>query len=124
MDGWPERTPRFPAGLNGPSWALYPFTLYLKVWAETAGMMAGMIHRWAVIIALAGGLAGSRGQSTGFEPGSILDSIRVGSAPDETYALYVPNGYDPNSPSPIVFIFDPAARGRHAVEFFIPAAER
>ena len=70
-----------------------------------------------------GGMAAGSSQSMP-ERGTIVDSLRVDNTPKETYALYLPTGYDPAVPAPIVFIFDPAARGRHAVEFFIPAAER
>jgi len=86
--------------------------------------MSGILNRWGFIMALAIGLASGHGQSVGFERGTILDSVKVGDSPLETYALYLPKGYNPEEPAPIVFIFDPAARGRFAVDFFIPAAEQ
>lgn len=55
--------------------------------------------------------------------GVVLDSIPVTSDSTETYALYLPTNYNPKEPSPIVFIFHPAAQGRYGIEPFIPASE-
>ena len=56
--------------------------------------------------------------------GILTDSVPVVQDADETYALYLPSGYDPQFPSPIVFIFDPAARGVIGLQPFIEAAEK
>lgn len=86
--------------------------------------MAGTLSRIAVCVTLICGLVAARSQSAGPAQGTVLDSLRVGQRPSETYALYLPMRYDPAVPAPVVFIFDPAARGRVAVELFIPASER
>ncbi len=56
--------------------------------------------------------------------GILTDSVPVMQNSDESYALYLPSDYDPQSPSPIVFIFDPAARGVIGLQPFIEAAEK
>ncbi|MFS4469034.1 hypothetical protein [Maribacter sp. 2210JD10-5] len=60
---------------------------------------------------------------TAFEKGMVLDSIPVPNT-KETFAIYLPTQYNPNEPSPIVFIFEPAARGRIGIEPFVLASEK
>jgi len=64
------------------------------------------------------------GQEKKIETGEIIDSISVGTTSDESYALYLPRAYDPNELSSIIFIFDPAARGKIGIHPFIKAAEK
>ena len=63
-------------------------------------------------------------QDLNFEKGMLLDTIAVEQSPNESYALYLPDLYDKQLPSGIIFIFDPAGRGRHGIEPFIPASEK
>ena len=58
------------------------------------------------------------------EKGVILDSLTVPGSQNETFALYLPESYTPNSLSPIVFIFDPVARGTIGIKPFVLAAEK
>jgi predicted esterase len=44
--------------------------------------------------------------------------------PDQTYALYLPSTYTPDKKWPVVYAFDPAARGNQPVELMRDAAER
>lgn len=55
--------------------------------------------------------------------GIINDSVRVTNAPNESYAIYFPKKYDFRTPSALVFIFEPDARGKMGIEPFILAAE-
>ena len=59
-----------------------------------------------------------------FEKGQIVDSIAVKEAKDETFALYLPQNFDAKAPSPIVFIFEPGARGKIGISPFISASEK
>lgn len=59
-----------------------------------------------------------------FPNGEIVDSIAVSKTFNETFALYLPTNYKPNTLSPVVFIFDPAARGKTGIKPFIKAAEK
>ena len=58
-----------------------------------------------------------------FMKGSIIDSVFINDKSGESFALYLPAKYDSSINSPIVFIFDPAARGKTGIEPFIRAAE-
>jgi len=44
--------------------------------------------------------------------------------PDETYALYLPSGYNPHQRWPIIYAFDPDGRGEVPVQLMKVAAER
>ncbi|RKR08582.1 hypothetical protein C8C83_0165 [Flavobacterium sp. 90] len=57
------------------------------------------------------------------QTGIIIDSVKVASAPTESYAIYFPKKYDAKTPLALVFIFEPAARGKIGIEPFILAAE-
>ena len=63
-------------------------------------------------------------QVSDFSIGEIVDSIAVNKTSNETFALYLPSNYKPNTLSPIVFIFDPAARGKIGIHPFIKASEK
>ncbi len=56
--------------------------------------------------------------------GRVLDSIPVSQNTTESFALYLPKTYNPNISSPIVFIFHPAAEGKHGIHWFIKSAEQ
>ena len=53
--------------------------------------------------------------------GKVIDSIAVNDT--LSYALYLPTKFDVEKKWPIIFAFDPAARGRMGVSPFIEAAE-
>ncbi|MTH14179.1 hypothetical protein [Flavobacterium sp. LC2016-01] len=57
------------------------------------------------------------------QTGVVIDSVKIATAPTESYAIYFPKKYDAKTPLPLVFIFDPAARGKKGIEPFILAAE-
>ncbi len=63
-------------------------------------------------------------QADPYPLGVVIDSVVVTAQPGESFALYLPTAYRENEPSPVVFIFDPAARGRQGIRGFIKAAER
>lgn len=69
-------------------------------------------------------LAVCLGQGGDFKKGVIIDSLALKDAPNETYALYLPNSYKANQLSPIVFIFDPSGRARNGIGHFVKAAEK
>ena len=56
--------------------------------------------------------------------GVVTDSVPVPGSSGESYAVYLPSSYDGQREYPVVFTFDPAARGKTAVTHFIPAAEK
>ncbi len=56
--------------------------------------------------------------------GVLLPEVVSQQHSDQTYALYLPSAYAPNKKWPIVYAFDPAARGRMPVELMKDAAEK
>jgi hypothetical protein len=61
-------------------------------------------------------------QNVDFKTGSIIDSVKIKNSTD-TFTLYLPKKFDENEPASIVFIFEPAARGKIGIQPFIEAAE-
>ena len=59
-----------------------------------------------------------------FDRGKIIDSVFINGNSGESFALYVPNNYDVSAQTPIVFIFDPSARGKTGIHPFVPASEK
>ncbi len=66
----------------------------------------------------------SLGAQTAYKKGVIIDSIPVYGTKDQSYALYLPKGYQENQQNSIVFIFEPAARAAIGIRPFIPTAEK
>jgi poly(3-hydroxybutyrate) depolymerase len=60
----------------------------------------------------------------GLAPGRVIESVACKADAKQTYALYLPSGYTPDRRWPIVYAFDPIARGALPVERFREAAER
>lgn len=58
------------------------------------------------------------------EKGKVIAKVVCTENPAQSYALYLPTSYSAEKPSPIIYVFDPAARGALAVEAIHPAAEK
>jgi predicted esterase len=56
--------------------------------------------------------------------GQIVDRVVCQGDAAQSYAVYLPSGYTPERRWPILYCFDPVARGRLPVERFREAAER
>lgn len=56
--------------------------------------------------------------------GRVLERVECSADATQSYALYVPTNYDPSRRAPVLFCFDPGARGRAPVERFSAAAEK
>jgi poly(3-hydroxybutyrate) depolymerase len=56
--------------------------------------------------------------------GQIIDSVTCAADTSQSYALFVPAGYTPSHPWPVIFAFDPGGRGRNPVERYQAAAEQ
>lgn len=54
--------------------------------------------------------------------GAIIDDVRCSAGAQQGYALYLPSGYSPARAWPVIFAFDPRARGRTPVERYQAAA--
>lgn len=55
--------------------------------------------------------------------GVLIEKVVCRQNPDHSYALYLPGNYDPAKSWPVLYCFDPGARGRLAVELFQPLDE-
>jgi predicted esterase len=58
------------------------------------------------------------------QPGAVLSKVACAAPSDQSYALYLPSHYSREKLWPIVYAFDPAARGSMPVELMKDAAER
>lgn len=56
--------------------------------------------------------------------GQIIDNVPCASDPRQNYALYVPSRYSPAKAWPILYAFDPEARGKIPVKLYKDAAEK
>lgn len=56
--------------------------------------------------------------------GQITSPVPCAAKPQQSYALFLPSNYDPTRQWPIVYVFDPGARGRLPLELMQAAAER
>jgi predicted esterase len=55
-------------------------------------------------------------------PGQIAD-VTCASDATQTYALYLPSAYTQSKPWPIIYLFDPAGRGRRPLDLYKDVAE-
>jgi len=71
-------------------------------------------------------LSGVRPQDSplSFPQGQLIEKVTCARDPNQSYALYLPAHYDKNRKWPVLYAFDPGARGRVPVERFKDAAER
>jgi hypothetical protein len=59
-----------------------------------------------------------------FPLGTIVPKVVTQAKPDQSYALYLPTSYSAKKRFPIIYAFDPGARGLKPVELMKDAAER
>ncbi|MBL9201647.1 MAG: hypothetical protein JNL39_14145 [Opitutaceae bacterium] len=64
------------------------------------------------------------GAAPAIPKGQVLAQVACVADQSQTYALYIPTTFDPAKKSPVLFCFDPGARGRNPVERFKEAAEK
>ena len=57
-------------------------------------------------------------------PGIVIPKVVCAGDPQQSYALYLPSKFSPDKRWPILYAFDPAARGQVAVETIRAAAEK
>ncbi|MEP6742067.1 MAG: hypothetical protein ABJB61_06165 [bacterium] len=56
--------------------------------------------------------------------GEVVDSVACKADPQQSYALYLPSHYTPDRKWPMLYAFDPDARGKLPVSLFKDAAEK
>lgn len=76
-----------------------------------------------LLAVLEGGTA-HRSATEIFPKGQLVENIASAAAPGQRFTVYLPTGYDPSRPAPILYLMDPRGRARVAAKLFQPAAER
>jgi predicted esterase len=97
--------------------------LVLTSWliSQLAAAPAGTL---AVPVSRAHLHSGTVRQATEIPRGEIVESVVCSNDPSQSYALYLPSNYTPDRKWPVLYAFDPGARGRVALERFREAAEQ
>jgi predicted esterase len=81
--------------------------------------------RWALVLLLMlAQVASAQQMSTPPIPGQADLHRSCATKPDQTYALYLPSAYTPTKKWPIIYAFDPSARGDRPVEALKAGAEK
>jgi predicted esterase len=85
------------------------------------------VHRPSLTIVFAvllSSLALAEGTPSSLPAGTIIPKVVCGSDNKQSYALYLPSNFSAARAWPIIYVFDPAARGQMAVETIRAAAEK
>lgn len=77
-----------------------------------------------LLAALAGLLPAAALAAEDVPRGTVVEGIKIASAPGQSYALYLPAGYTPERKWPILYAFDPSGWGKRPVKQFRAAAEK
>jgi len=77
-----------------------------------------------MVVLLAHSTAHAITQTDSIPRGQIVERIEALNDPSQTYAVYLPSNYTPDRKWPVLYAFDPGARGRVPVERFKEAAEK
>jgi poly(3-hydroxybutyrate) depolymerase len=88
------------------------------------GVLRPLLGLAMTFLAARAPLADAAGPESSLPLGLVVERVPCRDDSSQTYALYLPSGYRPDRQWPILYAFDPAARGRVPVELFSKAAER
>lgn len=80
------------------------------------------MHHLVLFLLAAGGAAAQTPPA--FERGVVIPSVACAAKPEQSYALYLPSNYTPQRKWPVIFAFDPAARGHVPLDLLKDAAEK
>jgi len=79
------------------------------------------ITRTLVLLLAITGSAQAQGEQ--LPKGVVVERVACLANPGQTYALYIPTSYESTRKNPILYCFDPSARGKVPVELYKNAAE-
>ena len=88
------------------------------------GLLTSGLDLAATLLVASAPLAAAAEPDSSLPLGQVVGRVSCRDNSVQSYALYLPSGYRPDRPWPILYAFDPAARGRVPVELFSKAAER
>jgi predicted esterase len=87
-------------------------------------IISSLVRLSVMVILLAHSTALAITQTDSIPRGQIVERIEVLNDSSQSYALYLPSNYTPDRKWPVLYAFDPGARGRVPVERFKEAAEK
>ncbi|VAW11995.1 FIG00653360: hypothetical protein [hydrothermal vent metagenome] len=85
-------------------------------------MIAYTMKKYVVLLFLSFALYGTAQQLT-LKKGTIIDAVPVHDSISESFALYLPTGFEVSKKWPVVFVYDMQGRGKQALSMFRGAAE-
>jgi len=86
--------------------------------------MSSFVPLSVMVVLLANVTALAIAQTDSIPKGQVIERIEALNDSSQSYALYLPSNYTPNRKWPVLYAFDPGARGRVPVERFKEAAEK
>ena len=78
---------------------------------------------WVALTSSAGAQTSAPAQAP-LPKGQVIETVTAIKSPGQTYALYLPSNYDGSRKWPVLYAFDPGARGKIPVTQFKDAAEK
>jgi predicted esterase len=87
-------------------------------------IISSFVRLSVMVVLLAHATALAITQSDAIPRGQIVERIEALNDSSQSYALYLPSNYTPDRKWPVLYAFDPGARGRVPVERFKEAAEK
>jgi predicted esterase len=87
-------------------------------------IISSFVRLSVMVILLAHSSALAITQTDSITKGQIVERIEALNDSSQSYALYLPSNYTPDRKWPVLYAFDPGARGRVPVERFKEAAEK
>ncbi len=85
-------------------------------------IFTSFVRLTVIVVLLAHSVA--QAQTDSIPKGQLVERIEALNDSSQSYALYLPSNYTPNRKWPVLYAFDPGARGRVPVERFKEAAEK
>jgi poly(3-hydroxybutyrate) depolymerase len=86
--------------------------------------ISSFVRLSVMLVLLAYSAAPATAQTESIPRGQIVERVEALNDSSQSYALYVPANYTPDRKWPVLYAFDPGARGRVPVERFKEAAEK
>ncbi len=87
-------------------------------------MSSVLLLLWLTVFVPALTAQQSAAPAPALQPGILLPKVVAVSAPEQSYALYLPKNYSAAKRWPIVYVFDPGAHGEIPAALMQPAAEQ
>src|ERR1043165_7370659 len=87
-------------------------------------IISSYVRLSVIVVLLAHSTALAITQTNPIPTGQIVERIEALNDSSQSYALYLPSNYTPNRMWPVLYAFDPGARGNVPVGRFKEAAEK